>query len=300
MCCHDYIIAHRRIRLSGAEAAAVVSMLPSLKPFSVEYDAVAQPVVEVGVGAKVCFDEDGYCLLTRFDLQDNLGECTFYGGENGYLLKIEGAAGCVMFACDRSARKFLTDACHNPSAAYVAFVRFGLWFVVNMAFALDGCSAVHSSTLVCRGEAVMFLGESGTGKSTHTRLWRENIEGVELLNDDSPFVAVRDGRVSACGSAWSGKTPCYKNECYPLRAVVRLSQAPHNRIYTLKKLQSIGALLPSLPPALLCDKALEEALLAVLSKVLQQVPVYHLECLPDAAAAQLCYNTIFGDETKCK
>jgi hypothetical protein len=44
------------------------------------------------------------------------------------------------------------------------------------------------------------------------------------------------------------------------------------------------------------DKVLEDALLAVLSKVIAQVPVYHLECLPDAAAAQLSYKTIFGDD----
>jgi hypothetical protein len=58
---------------------------------------------------------------------------------------------------------------------------------------------------------------------------------------------------------------------------------------------AIGALLPSLPPAFMFDKVLEDALLAVLSKVIAQVPVYHLECLPDAAAAQLSYKTIFGD-----
>ena len=144
----------------------------------------------------------------------------------------------------------------------------------------------------------MFLGESGTGKSTHTRLWLENISGAELLNDDSPFVACDNESVKVYGSPWSGKTSCYKNECYPLRAVVRLSQAPYNKIRPLHKLQAIGALLPSLPPAFVYDKRLEDALLGVLSKVLGKVSVYHLECLPDAAAAQLSFNTIFGDDIK--
>jgi hypothetical protein len=140
----------------------------------------------------------------------------------------------------------------------------------------------------------MFLGESGTGKSTHTRLWRENIEGATLLNDDSPFIGIRDGKVVAYGSPWSGKTPCYKAESYPLRAIVRLSQAPHNAIRRLRGAQAMGALLPSLPPAFAYDGRLEEAMIDVLSAVLSKVPAYHLECLPDAAAAQLSHDTVFG------
>ena len=140
----------------------------------------------------------------------------------------------------------------------------------------------------------MFLGESGTGKSTHTRLWRENIAGATLLNDDSPFVGVSDGRIVAYGSPWSGKTPCYKNESYPIRAIVRLSQAPNNQMRRLRSLQAIGALLPSLPPAFAFDEGLEDGVMNVLSAVVSKVPVYHLECLPNSEAAQLSHDTIFG------
>ena len=123
---------------------------------------------------------------------------------------------------------------------------------------------------------MLFLGESGTGKSTHTRLWRENIAGAVLLNDDSPFIGFVDGRGTAFGAPWSGKTPCYKQEHYPIAAIVRLSQAPHNAIRPLRSVHAIGAL--------------------PVSKIISQVPVYHLECLPDAAAARLSYDTVFGKD----
>ena len=55
--------------------------------------------------------------------------------------------------------------------------------------------ALHGSCIVYKGKAVLFLGESGTGKSTHTRLWRENIAGSKLLNDDSPIVRYEEGGV---------------------------------------------------------------------------------------------------------
>jgi hypothetical protein len=80
-----------------------------------------------------------------------------------------------------------------------------------------------------------------------------------------------------------------------LQAVVRLSQAPHNKIRRLKGIFAIGAMLPSLHPAFLFDKELEERLMEILSKIVAQVPFYHLECLPDGDAARMSYNTVYGE-----
>ena len=290
----DYIIAGRRVRLSGEVDKALQLAVRSFLPFAAG-DVAEKPLLEIATSEDIAFDKTRYTLLTQFDLEDNLGVCSFWSDADGYALVIENSQDSILFVCDKQVEKVYSNIKPSLSLDYVSFVRFGLWFVINMAFVLDGCSAVHSSTVVCRSGAVMFLGESGTGKSTHTRLWLENISGAELLNDDSPFVACDDEGVKVYGSPWSGKTSCYKNECYPLRAVVRLSQAPYNKIRPLHKLQAVGALLPSLPPAFVYDITLEDALLGVLSKVVEEVPIYHLECLPDAAAAQLSFNTIFGD-----
>ena len=142
---------------------------------------------------------------------------------------------------------------------------------------------------------VLFLGESGTGKSTHTRLWREHIPGAQLLNDDSPIVRVVEGVPTVFGSPWSGKTPCYRNESYPIAAFVRLAQAPHNRIARLPVVRAIGALLPSCPPAFAYDAQLQDNICDTLSQLIARVPVYQLECLPDADAARLSFETTIAD-----
>ena len=117
-----------------------------------------------------------------------------------------------------------------------------------------------------------------------------------LLNDDSPFVRVHDdGQVIVYGSPWSGKTPCYRQENYPLRAMVRLSQAPFNRISALPPLQAIGALLPSAPPAFNYVEETSDMVCEFVSDVVSSASFYHLECLPDTAAAELTYSTVFGD-----
>ncbi|WP_259320538.1 hypothetical protein, partial [Bacteroides intestinalis] len=173
-------------------------------------------------------------------------------------------------------------------------LRFACWIAYGVATAPFKTVAIHTSTIVCEGKAILFLGESGTGKSTHTRLWRENIQGAVLLNDDSPILRIIDGEPWIYGSPWSGKTPCYKNESYPLAACVRLSQAPYNQIKRLSVAQGYGALHPSCPPDFAYSDELYDYISDTLSSLLSAVPVYHLACLPDADAAHLSHDTIFG------
>ena len=175
-----------------------------------------------------------------------------------------------------------------------AVLRFSLWQAFGTAVLERSITAIHSSVVQYQGRAVLFLGESGTGKSTHTHLWLENIDEATLLNDDSPFLEAGETEIKAWGSPWSGKTPCYRDEVYPVAAIVRLSQAPENRIRPLKTAEAIGALLPSFPPSFAYEEATSDLLSEILSRIIGQVPIYHLECLPDADAARLSFETIFG------
>ena len=174
--------------------------------------------------------------------------------------------------------------------------RFALWVAYGLMTLRRDTLAIHSSCIVYQDKAVLFLGESGTGKSTHTRLWREHIEGAVLLNDDSPMIRVEKGKVWAYGSAWSGKTPCYKQERYELVACVRLSQAPYNRIQKLPVLQAYGAIHPSCAPEFAYDEALYDEVSRIIGQILSVVPCFHLACLPDREAALLSCQTLFPCE----
>lgn len=152
---------------------------------------------------------------------------------------------------------------------------------------------LHASVVTRGGRGFLFLGKSGTGKSTHSHLWLEHISGTELLNDDNPVLRVVDGAARVYGSPWSGKTPCYKAQDVPVGAIVRLVQAQYNRIERLSTVQAYASVMPS------CSgfrpiRTLADAQHETLSLIAQQVPCYHLECLPDADAARLCQETIDG------
>jgi len=173
-------------------------------------------------------------------------------------------------------------------------------FVMNnflmMLYAFNGASKdtllMHASVIEMNGEGYMFLGKSGTGKSTHTALWLRHFPGALRLNDDNPVVRISpDGQPLVYGSPWSGKTPCYRNAQVSLKGIVRLHQAPYNKIQREMTVPAFASILPSCS-ILKQDKKLYDALCNVVGKVAQLVPTYHLECLPDEAAARLAYDTI--------
>ena len=150
---------------------------------------------------------------------------------------------------------------------------------------------VHASVIRHNDGGYMFLGRSGTGKSTHSRLWLSNIEDAELLNDDNPVIRIIDGEAMVFGTPWSGKTHCYKNESVPLKAVVRLSQAPYNKITRNIPLQAYASLMPACS-CMRWDRTSTDALHRTVEKVISKVRCWHLECLPDADAAYTCHKAV--------
>ena len=154
-----------------------------------------------------------------------------------------------------------------------------------------GTALFHSAVVEHDGYGYMFLGKSGTGKSTHARLWLENIANTTLLNDDNPVVRVLPEGIRVYGSPWSGKTPCYKDESYPLGGIVLLEQAPFNKIRALRGIESYAAILTSISGKR-WEKSIADALHNTENAIARDARVWHMQCLPDNDAARLCHETI--------
>jgi len=162
------------------------------------------------------------------------------------------------------------------------------------AFSTAGLNTLelHASVIRNNGKGYLFLAKSGTGKSTHSNQWLENIPGSDLLNDDNPIVRVwPDGRVIVYGSPWSGKTPCYRNIECPVGAFVRIRRCPENKITRLSLLESY-ALIYSSSSGFKADSAMADGLHASIAGAVETVPSFVLDCRPDAEAATVCYKGV--------
>lgn len=290
----DYIVAQYRICTSGPHDNLVDCGLVGFRPFEADAKPDTKPDFDIRFGESLALEQfAGFNPVYDFQFEEEYAECHFGRYDGGHLFYMQKPDNLMIFA-KADGEPMVHCNMGADSKVDATLLRFGLWIMFGLVIAPLGGIAIHSSVAVKDGGAVLCLGESGTGKSTHTRLWRENIEGARLLNDDSPIIRTIDGVPTVFGSPWSGKTPCYINRSFPIRAFIRLSQAPHNRIARLNVLSAIGALLPSCPPAFAYDDALQDNICDTLSQMIAVVPVYHLECLPDADAARLSYNTIYG------
>jgi len=150
----------------------------------------------------------------------------------------------------------------------------------------------HASVVSYKGYGYMFLGKSGTGKSTHSSLWQQYVDATELINDDNPVVRIEDdNQIVVYGSPWSGKTPCYRNVVCPLGGIVLLCQAPYNKICRLTGIGTYAALVPSISGKR-WDVRIADGLHQSENILARQIPAYYLECLPDEEAVRVCYAAL--------
>ena len=197
------------------------------------------------------------------------------------------SAGWLVCSDDYSMGRLITTGKHEKMA-----IDNALMIMFALATADKGTVLFHAAAVSHEGRGYMFLGPSGTGKSTHASLWQRYIAGTALVNDDNPVVRIdEDGTATVYGSPWSGKTPCYRNVSYPLSGIVVLSQAPYNKIQRLSGIYAYAALVESISGKR-WDERIADGLHQTENALASSVPVWHLECLPDEAAARLCCSNV--------
>ena len=149
----------------------------------------------------------------------------------------------------------------------------------------------HGSAIAVDEEGYLFTAHSGTGKSTHTRLWMQAFgQRAVMVNDDKPFLALTPEGVFLHGSPWSGKHGLDTNIRVPLKGICVLERGTENRI------------VPAAPEAvlpMLCkqgytplDASKHPQFLALTESLAQSVPLWHLACNKDISAAYLAHSAM--------
>ena len=149
----------------------------------------------------------------------------------------------------------------------------------------------HGSAVAVDGACYLFTAKSGTGKSTHTRLWRELLgERAVMVNDDKPFLRIADGGVTAYGTPWNGKHRLGANIAVPLKAICILERGEENRIVPITAKEALPMLLQqSHRPA---DRRMLMKYLELLDGLAEGTAFYRLECNMDSDAARVSYEAM--------
>lgn len=152
-----------------------------------------------------------------------------------------------------------------------------------------GSFLFHASALAIDGQAYVFAAESGTGKSTHSRLYRENFgDRVTMINDDKPIITFKDGVTYISGTPWNGKHRLSTDITVPVKAVCFLQRGKENRIESADDRTVFEKLwAQTYKPA---DMEALAKTLQLLSGVMRTVSFYRLECNMEPEAAVISYN----------
>ena len=147
---------------------------------------------------------------------------------------------------------------------------------------------LHGSTVAVDGKAYLFTAQCGTGKSTHTRLWRQVFgQRAVMVNDDKPFLLFTPEGILACGTPWSGKHGLHSNVCLPLQGICILERGLENRIRPISAAEALSMLRhQAYQPK---DPADEVLVARLVDDLAQTVPLWQLSCNQDPGAAQVAY-----------
>ena len=147
----------------------------------------------------------------------------------------------------------------------------------------------HGSVIAVDGEGFLFTAKSGTGKSTHTRLWREYFgERAVMVNDDKPLLKIGESGVTAYGTPYSGKHRLGANISVPLKAICILTRAEQNHIERISREEAYPMLLQQVyRPA---DMLKMSSTLSLVDRLADNVRLYRLGCNMDIEAAKVAYE----------
>lgn len=273
----------------------VETILPSFHPFRCKTYSEGETIFRV-LATTQSFADDGKRTELLEDSPNDIGRTRLFRSTDGYCVEINNDT-----TQNGLVHTMITDPHFESATAYIrpedlsmgAVLSSMVRFLFAQAVLEHDGVFVHASCVSMEGKSYLFLGKSGTGKSTHARQWLQAFPDCRLLNDDNPALRIEDGKVMVYGTPWSGKTSCYKNEGYPVAGIARLRQAKTNSFSLLEGPEIFAALLPSCS-AIRQDAGLLEALYCTLIQIAEQVTVGCMECLPNIDAARVCYNSLYA------
>ena len=200
---------------------------------------------------------------------------------NGWMLwKQVGSDGSLLqFAiCPEESRivlvKDTTNSCGMAALEALTFFIFPLLWKHNIL-------SIHSVLLEHNGQGILVAAPSGTGKTTHARLWRDTKNAL-ILNGDRAACYQKDGKWMAFGTPWCGTSGEHINRCVPVCALVLLRQGQENRILPVGSMEMLAQIMPLLWQPL--SPNIQGNILELLDAFLKAVPVVGLACTPDADA----------------
>lgn len=234
----------------------------------------------------------GYPIHVEALFESTKRYCSAYLCDGPALVSVCVAASDIDAEREKAAREDEIEGLQPRTFSDAYLETLALYRKIADALLMRDVLLFHGSVMACGGKAYLFTAPSGTGKTTHCRLWLSEIEGSYVLNGDKPLLRVESDRILACGTPWQGKEKLGRNEILPLSAVCILSRDTKNHIEAVSFHDAMPALFsqsnrPRRPEAI--RKTLE-----LIDRLGRHTRLYSLGCNTEPEAAHVSFRGITG------
>ena len=153
---------------------------------------------------------------------------------------------------------------------------------------------VHGAAIAVDGKAYLFTAPSGTGKSTHIKLWRKRFgKAVGIINGDKPLISITPEEIRVWGTPWDGKEHWSANTSAPIAGICRLSRGQVNEIHPAGPGEALSVLFAqTYRPT---TEAGMRKMMQQLTELAQRVPFWKLKCNMSQEAAEVSYAAMRGE-----
>ena len=208
---------------------------------------------------------------------------------------------CRNYLCDRTeetigadiiicTERFRRERQGNLSDDLFSYVETGIQFSTDCL--KYGAVVLHASAVEMDGKAYLFSAPCGTGKSTHTSLWKSVFgEKANIFNDDKPILRNMEGTWYAYGAPWCGKDGININMKVPVAGICFLKQAPENKIRRLSNREAVQKIIWQTAHNYANAERMDKRL-ALIDSIVRTIPIFELENRPETEAAYLSYETM--------
>jgi len=157
----------------------------------------------------------------------------------------------------------------------------------------DGILGMHGVTMEHEGRVILLSAPSGTGKTTHSELWKEHL-GAKIINGDYAFLKCEENinKINFIGTPFCGSSPYCENGVWGIDEIVIIKQGPVNIAERLTgQIAYIKLIENAFIPRWETDKA--KIALDLAAKVLSNIRIWQLTCTPEREAAFVLKKALF-------
>lgn len=157
----------------------------------------------------------------------------------------------------------------------------------------DGLVLHASAVAIANGGAYLFSAPSGTGKSTHTKLWLEKFgDSAYILNDDKPAIRILDDGIYAYGTPWCGSSNISVNAKVKLQGICFIKRDDHDWINPMNAKEAAIRILHGISIPLKLTEIEVMKQLETINTLIERIPIYEMGCTPNISSADMAYDVM--------